>query len=138
MHSMPKVAPPTSAEELRAAIVARHDALSKRLQQVARYILDEPHALAIETLAVIAERAHVQPSTIVRFAQVFGFPGASQMQRLFRDDLLQGNPALGYSERVRHFREAAGRKKLMRHSDVLAEFAEGSVLALQNLGSTIT
>ena len=135
---MPKVAPPTSAEELRAAIVARHDGLSKRLQQVARYILDEPHALAIETLAVIAERAHVQPSTIVRFAQVFGFPGASQMQRLFRDDLLQGNPALGYSERVRHFGELGGRRKLSRHSDVLAEFAEGSTMALRNLAQTIT
>ena len=133
-----KVASPQTAEELRAAIVARHDTLSKRLQQIARYVLDEPHAVAIETLSVIAERANVQPSAIVRFAKVFGFPGASQMQRLFRDDLLQGNPALGYGDRVRHFRELAGRKKLMRHSDVLAEFAEGSILALQNLGSTIS
>lgn len=135
---MPKVAPPATAEELRAAIVARHDTLSKRLQQIARYVLDEPHALAIETLSVIAERAQVQPSAIVRFAQVFGFPGASQMQRLFRDDLLQGNPALGYSERVRHFGELAGRRKISRHSDVLAEFAEGSTMALANLAETIT
>ena len=135
---MPKVAPPATAEELRAAIVARHDTLSKRLQQIARYVLDEPHALAIETLAVIAERAQVQPSAIVRFAQVFGFPGASHMQRLFREDLLQVNPALGYSERVRHFGELAGRKKLTRHSDVLAEFAEGSTMALRNLAQTIT
>lgn len=133
-----KVAPPTTAEELRAAIVARHGKLSKRLQQIARYVLDEPHALAIETLSVIAERAQVQPSAIVRFAQVFGFPGASQMQRLFRDDLLQANPALGYSERVRHFGELAGRKKLARHADVLAEFAEGSIIALRNLPETIT
>lgn len=135
---MAKVAPPATAEELRAAIVARHDTLSKRLQQIARYVLDEPHALAIETLSVIAERAQVQPSSIVRFAQVFGFPGASQMQRLFRDDLLQGNPALGYSERVRHFGELAGRRRISRHSDVLAEFAEGSTMALANLAETIT
>src|SRR6187399_3122589 len=133
-----KVTPPRTAEELRAAIVARHDTLSKRLQQIARYVLDQPHALAIETLTVIAERAEVQPSAIVRFAQVFGFPGASQMQRLFRDDLLQANAALGYSERVRHFGELAGRKKLSRHSDVLAEFVEGSMIALRNLSETIT
>ena len=133
-----KVAPPSPAEELRAAIVARHDTLSKRLQQIARYVLDEPHALAIETLSVIAQRAQVQPSAIVRFAKVFGFPGASQMQRLFRDDLLQGNPALGYSERVRHFSELASRTKRSRHSDVLAQFIEGSTMALRNLSETIT
>ena len=33
----------------------------------------------------------------------FGFDGASQMQRLFRDGLLSGHAALGYSERVRNF-----------------------------------
>ena len=47
-------------------------------------------------LAVIAARCGVQPSAIVRFAKSFGFEGASQMQRLFRDGLLSNNAALGY------------------------------------------
>ena len=46
--------PPTTAEELRAAILARYESLSKRLQQIARYVLDEPNAVALETLAVLA------------------------------------------------------------------------------------
>jgi DNA-binding MurR/RpiR family transcriptional regulator len=96
---MSEASPPTSAEELRAAILERYDGLSKRLQQIARYVLDEPNELALETLAVIAERSGVQPSAIVRFAKSFGFDGASQMQRLFRDGLLSGHAALGYSER---------------------------------------
>ena len=77
--------PPASAEELRAAILVRYESLSKRLQQIARYVLDEPNAMALETLAVLAERTGVQPSAIVRFAKSFGFDGATQMQRLFRD-----------------------------------------------------
>ena len=64
---------PTTAEELRAAILARYETLSKRLQQIARYVLDEPNAVALETLAVLAERTGVQPSAIVRFAKSFGF-----------------------------------------------------------------
>ncbi len=60
---------PGTAEALRAAIFERHDRLSKRLQQIARYVLDEPNELALDTLAVIAERIGVQPSAIVRFAQ---------------------------------------------------------------------
>ena len=95
--------PPTTAEELRAAILARYESLSKRLQQIARYVLDEPNAVALETLAVLAERTGVQPSAIVRFAKYFGFDGATQMQRLFRDGLLSGTAPLGYSERVREF-----------------------------------
>ena len=86
---------PATADELRAAILDRYDGLSKRLQQIARYVLDEPNELALETLAVIADRSGVQPSAIVRFAKSFGFDGASQMQRLFRDGLLSGHAALG-------------------------------------------
>ena len=48
--------PPGTAEELRAAILVRYESLSKRLQQIARYVLDEPNAMALETLAVLAER----------------------------------------------------------------------------------
>ena len=130
-------AAPKTAEELRAAILERYDSLSKRLQQIARYVLDEPNEMALETLAVISERCGVQPSAIVRFAKTFGYPGASQMQRLFRDGLLSGHAALGYGERVRHFNEAVA-KKPEGGADVLAEFVEGNTIALQNLGQTVS
>jgi len=128
---------PASADELRAAILERYDSLSKRLQQIARYVLDEPNEMALETLAVISDRCGVQPSAIVRFAKSFGYPGASQMQRLFRDGLLSGHAGLGYGERVRHFNEAVA-KKPESGADVLAEFVEGNTLALQNLGQTVS
>ena len=125
--------PPTSADELRSAILDRYDSLSKRLQQIARYVLDEPNAVALETLAVLAERCAVQPSAIVRFAKSFGFDGASQMQRLFRDGLLSGNAALGYGERVRQFSQNVNGKSVGDPVQVLTEFVEGNLLALQNL-----
>jgi DNA-binding MurR/RpiR family transcriptional regulator len=128
--------PPETAEDLRAAILERYDSLSKRLQQIARYVLDAPNEVALETLAVLAERSGVQPSAIVRFAKTFGYPGASQMQRLFRDGLLSGATALGYGERVRNFNEAINRRG-DDGGEVLAEFVEGNVLALQNLGQAI-
>lgn len=130
-------AAPKTAEDLRAAILERYDSLSKRLQQIARYVLDEPNEMALETLAVISERCGVQPSAIVRFAKTFGYPGASQMQRLFRDGLLSGHAALGYGERVRHFNEAVA-KKPEGGADVLGEFVEGNTLALQNLAQTVS
>lgn len=127
---------PASAEELRAQIVLRYESLSKRLKQIARHILDEPNDIALETLAVIASRCGVQPSTIVRFAKTFGFEGATQMQRLFRDSLLNSNAALGYSERVRQLNEAT-HAATAKPADLLAEFVEGNILALQNLLQTV-
>jgi len=133
--SMASVAP-TTAEELRAAIVQRYESLSKRLKQIARYVLDEPNDVALETLAVIAARCGVQPSTIVRFAKAFGFEGATQMQRLFRDGLLNSNAALGYSERVRQLSDTTNAADA-EPADLLAEFVEGNMLALQNLLQTV-
>ena len=114
----------------------RYEGLSKRLQQIARYVLDEPHEVALETLAVIAQRCGVQPSAVVRFAQGFGFTRATQMQRLFRDGLLSGNAVLGYSDRVRRFNEDVS--KGVAGDGLLSEFVQGNVLALQNLEQTIS
>jgi DNA-binding MurR/RpiR family transcriptional regulator len=125
---------PDTAEEFRAQVLAQYDRLSRRLQQIARYVLDHPNEVALETLAVLAERADVQPSAIVRFAKSFGFAGASQMQRLFRDGLLLENAALGYGERVRQFQRTVNSKS--GGIDVLAEFVEGNVLALRNLADS--
>ena len=122
---------PQTAEELRAAILDNYEDLSKRLQQVARYVLDEPNAVALETLAVLGERAGVQPSAIVRFAKAIGFDSASQMQKVIRDGLIAGGTVLGYSERVRQFSENI--RGGGGPGDVLAEFVEGNVLALNNL-----
>lgn len=127
---------PTTADAFRTLILESYDGLSPRLQQIARYVLDHPNEIALETLAVIAERAGVQPSAIVRFAKGFGFSGATQMQRLFRDGLLSENTPLGYGERVRQFSEAINQQK--RGGDLLDEFVQGNVLALQNLGNTIS
>lgn len=129
--------PPANAEALRAAILDRYESLSKRLQQIARYVLDEPNAVALETLAVLAERCGVQPSAIVRFAKSFGFDGATQMQRLFRDGLLSGSASLGYGERVRQFKRQVDGKAISEPKQVLAEFIEGNIMAMQNLGGGI-
>ncbi|MGN7159784.1 MurR/RpiR family transcriptional regulator [Sphingomonas sp. SAFR-052] len=128
--------PPTTADELRSEIVRRYEGLSKRLQQIARYILDQPNDVALDTLAVLAARCGVQPSSIVRFAKGFGFDGATQMQRLFRDGLFSTSAALGYSERLRQLGEtisADGAKP----ADLLAEFVESNQLALEHLLETV-
>jgi DNA-binding MurR/RpiR family transcriptional regulator len=122
-----------NVEALRARIVQRYETLSPRLKQVAAYALEHPNDLGLETLAVIAKRCKVQPSTIVRFAQTFGYDGASDMQKLFRDELLSLAPSPSYAERIRQFNERAGEVANHSASDLMHEFVQGNIAALQHL-----
>jgi DNA-binding MurR/RpiR family transcriptional regulator len=131
------VTAPSNSEKLRAEIVKSYDELSPRLQQVAKYVLDNPNDMALQTLAVIADRCHVQPSTIVRFAKTFGYDGASQMQELFRDEMLTQQPSPSYAERIRQYNRRAGAGGSIAPHDVMREFADSNILALEHLRDSV-
>lgn len=129
--------PPRTVEALRAEIMRQYDDASRRMKQVASFVLDKPEDMAFETLAVVADRAGVQPSTIVRFAKTLGYPGASQMQKVIRDELLASHISLAYGERARHFNETAGFGGDAAGT-VLDEFAEADILSLSHLRQSVT
>ena len=133
---MPRHSPET-LETLRSEIARRYDDLSPRLKQVASYVLDNPNDIALETLAVIAERCNAQPSTIVRFAKVFGYQGASEMQRLFRDEILNASPSPSYSERIRQFRERSDAVDWLSPFNVMHDFTESNIIALEHLREAV-
>lgn len=121
-------------DELRAEISARHAGLSRRLQQIAEYALENPNDMALETVAVIAERADVHPSSLIRFGNAFGFDGFSDMQRLFRSRLVDRLPS--YSERIKTLRSAPDGGDGSA-SDSLDHFAEAGIRALEHLRDEI-
>ena len=94
-----KVSPPQDFDALRSVILERKGELPKRLTQVAAYALDHPDEIAFGTAASIAISANVQPSTLVRFAQHFGFEGFSGLQLLFRARLRERTSS--YEDRLR-------------------------------------
>ncbi|MBV7387927.1 MurR/RpiR family transcriptional regulator [Pasteurellaceae bacterium TAE3-ERU1] len=84
--------------QLEQSIRERYEKLSKRLKQVAKYILDNPNSVVFDTVAVISERAQVPPSTLIRFANAFGYGGFNEMKAIFRNNLIE--ETVNYSERV--------------------------------------
>lgn len=128
---------PSEIEELRKEIIARHEQLSPRLRQVAAYVLDHPNDMGLETLAVIAERCGVQASTIVRFAKAFGYDGASQMQRLFRDELINASPSPSYAERIRQSNLQGGDGSKLTPHELMREFAASNIIALEHIQETV-
>ncbi|MEH2920339.1 MurR/RpiR family transcriptional regulator [Samsonia erythrinae] len=96
---------PTQLTILQDEIRRRFDTLSKRLKQVARYILDNSNSVAFDTVASIARQADVPPSTLIRFANAFGFSGFNEMKQMFRQHLME--ETANYTERARLFRQTA-------------------------------
>lgn len=122
-------------DALRGRLRARYDGLSPHLQRIARYALEDPNSFALQTVTALAERAQVQPSTLVRFAKEFGFAGFSDLQKVFKLRLIEGGP--DYRERAYQHR-----KKLEASPDgdpfaVLTEFTAASMLSLERLKATV-
>jgi DNA-binding MurR/RpiR family transcriptional regulator len=126
----PRPGRPATFDALHGAIAARYARLSRRLQQVGEYALAHPDHMALETIAVIAERARVPPSSLIRFAKAFGYDGFSEMQRVFRQHLVAQTPP--YSERIRHLRPGDGAKG-RPPALLLDEFAARGLEALDRL-----
>lgn len=81
-----------------AALAARKAKLSKRLQQVAQFFLNNPEDVAIYTIVELAKHAGTHPSTITRFAKEIGFDGFSDLQSVFRQRLI--GPRMTYADRL--------------------------------------
>ena len=85
-------APPKTYEDLRAVLASGSVRLPKRLRQVAVFLWQHPGEMALGTVSSIAEKANVQPSTMVRFAQNLGYSGFSDLQDVFKSYLKESWP----------------------------------------------
>ncbi len=122
--------PKQTFEELKQEISAQHATLSRRLRQIAEFAIAEPDQTALETVASIAAKAQVPPSSLIRFAKHFGYGGFSDMQRVFRSRLI--DRASSYNERIREF-HAARPPDPGSPGGVLRRVAAADMAALQRL-----
>lgn len=117
---------PTDFRHLRDHLVQHHAAMPRRLQQIARYVLDHPDEVALDTVAAVSRRAGVQPSALVRFAQSLGYDGYSELQAVFRARLRERWP--------RHPARPAGEG---RAATLLDEAMRTAAAALDRLRDTV-
>lgn len=113
-------------DSLRADLVARSGTLSKRLSQVARFFLNHPEDIALNTLSRLATAAQVPPATITRFAKELGFTGFADLQAIYRERLL--GPDLPYAARLT---DAA--TDLDQPTHVFGSFVQAAVQSLHRI-----
>lgn len=118
---------------LQTEIQTRYDSLSKRLKQVAQYILDNSDSVVFDTVATIAEKANVPPSTLIRFAAEFGFSGFNEMKQIFRENLME--KTTNYTERLQLSHKINQAEGTESPENILAIFAHANGQALQQLAN---
>ncbi|WP_020400218.1 MurR/RpiR family transcriptional regulator [Kordiimonas gwangyangensis] len=128
-----------SFDEFNIVLAGRFDGLSKQLKKIARFILDNPVDTALDTAAEIANRLEVQPSSLIRFAQALDFEGFSEIQKIFRANLVQQLPgySANYSDRIQKLKEGASEGAEGAHP-ILNVFMEANRDALTSLQSEVS
>lgn len=116
-------------------ITTEYSGLSRRLQEVANYLTENSQSVALDTLATIAENAGVHASTLIRFANHFGFSGFSDVQRLYKDQLISNSD--DYGERIRTLQTNLGDRDDVTPQDLLHEFTEANILSLKHMAQQV-
>lgn len=129
---------PTQKDHFQEEIRKQYDGLSKRLKQVAKYVLDNSDSVVFDTVSTIAERAGVPPSTLIRFANAFGFNGFNEIKQLYRQYMMESTSR--YRDRIQLFRqiESNDNNSNSELNNVLDVFVQGNIQALQQLTSQVS
>lgn len=127
-----KAVPHGTHEELRREIARQHGTFSDRLRVIAEFALEHPTEMALGTVAEVAQRAKVQPSAIVRFANALGYGGFTEMQQVFRSRLV-ASVAPSYKERIAGLRRDGRFQGANNPQAVLQRFASEGMVSLESL-----
>jgi DNA-binding MurR/RpiR family transcriptional regulator len=126
----PRIAPQT-IDEFRDRLAEVTADLPRRMRQCADHIAANIDRIAVSTVADLAMGADVPPSAVMRFCQIMGFSGFSEMQRLFRDAYSPGFP--DYATRLRNLKDGGSGSP----AAILAEFVEAGRMSLEALTKTL-
>jgi len=116
--------------ELQERIKSRFPSMSRRLQEVAAYVLQNPQMVAFETIAVLAEEIKVPPSTLIRFAATLDLSGFNELKAIVKADIMDNTT--DYSKRIKVLRDHNSWAK----ADLLPRFAKANRDALRHLEAT--
>jgi DNA-binding MurR/RpiR family transcriptional regulator len=129
-EDLPLQAAPTTIEEFRERLAEISDTLPRRLRQCADHIANNIDRIAVSTVAELAAGADVPPSALMRFCQILGYSGFSEMQKLFREAYAPGFP--DYSTRLKNLKDGGAGSP----SALLGEFIEAGRLSLEALAKS--
>jgi DNA-binding MurR/RpiR family transcriptional regulator len=104
--------------------------LSPQLRLAARYVLDAPDDIGLNSMRTVAAHAGVHPSTFVRLARELDFSGYAQFREPFRQRLRTHGDR--YSDRARNLQARKIKGDASETGSLLQEVLQTGDLNLQN------
>jgi DNA-binding MurR/RpiR family transcriptional regulator len=126
---------PRNYEGIVNRITAEFPTLPASFQQVARFFTQNPNVVALESINAIAAKCGVHPSSLVRFAQNFGYSGFKELQAIFQTRLATAAP--GFRERIRALETELSRNEERGNLGYLQALVLRDTAALQTLLGSI-
>lgn len=114
--------PSLLVEELLERLSGRLNGWSPQIRTAARYVIDNPSEVAVDSMRRVAGSAGVHPNTLIRLARAAGYSGYQEFRQPFREAAIRTAPT--FTDRVRWLQSinVGG-----RHGELLARMA-GAVL----------
>jgi len=103
---------------------------SPQMQRAASIILDDPHAVAVNSMRALAARARVSPPTMLRLAQRIGFDN----YEAFRDVFKKSVSRAGYGDRADALRQTIGKGGI---SGLVSETAAAAIHGIEEFSDPI-
>ncbi len=103
--------------------------LTPELQKAAKYILENPEDVGLNSMRTVARGAGVKPATISRLSKSLGFPNYEKMREPFRERLRTRNP--GFSSQFQDVQRRGA-------DDSRALFEGFRAQELRNIQSTLS
>ncbi|RJT23802.1 MurR/RpiR family transcriptional regulator [Mesorhizobium waimense] len=72
-------------------LITGFDAMSEQFQMAARYIIDQPHDVALLSMRDQARLAGVQPATMTRLAKYLGLDGYDELRQIYAEAVRSGD-----------------------------------------------
>ncbi len=107
--------------------------LGKRSQYTLSRLIDNPRFSATHNISELAATLNVSPSTLTRLSQRLGFAGFNDLQRLFREEVIE--PGHFYSGQLQHGILAHEQSLTTPHTQLLQQQASdevGNIGAMMN------
>jgi DNA-binding MurR/RpiR family transcriptional regulator len=123
--------PPADYEAFITAIHDQYDGLSRTYQLIGRFLTQNPNDVAILSINGISGRCGVHASSLVRFAQHFGYSGFKELQGIFQSRLATAAP--GFEARVSALKSELEMHKQGGSRGFLGDLIARDITSLQDL-----
>ena len=118
----------TDPDAIIGRLQASYGAMSPRVRQAARYLMDNPNEIGVSSMRQIAHAANVPPNTLVRMAKAIGFEGYEELRHPFREALKRGGDSI--PDRARSLQRTS---RSGRHSELFRQLSESSLGNIETL-----